>query len=58
MAERIVLRADEGMVLTDGANYGRIVYLAEGVDPAIYHQITEAEYEAVKVNAQAEEEFV
>lgn len=46
MAERVVLRADEGMVLTDGTNYGRVVYLAEGADPAAYYQITRAEYEA------------
>lgn len=47
MAERIVLTADDGMVLTDGTNYGRSVYLAQGVDLAAYHQITQAEYEAV-----------
>ena len=46
MSERVVLTADPGMVYTNGADYGRVVYLAEGADPDAYHQITEAEYEA------------
>ena len=46
MAERVILTADEGMVLTNGTDYGRIVWLAEGADPAAYYQITEAEYNA------------
>ena len=45
--ERVILTADEGMVLTNGTDYGRVIYLAEGADPAAYHQITEAEYEAI-----------
>ena len=45
--ERVTLTADPGMVLTNGTDYGRVIYLAEGADPAAYHQITEAEYEAI-----------
>lgn len=45
--ERIVLHADDGMVLTDGTVYGKIIYLAEGADPSAYRQITEAEYEEI-----------
>ena len=47
MKVRTVLTADEGMVLTDGTNYGKVVYLAEGVSPDSYHEITEEEYNAI-----------
>lgn len=43
---RKVLYADEGKVLTDGEIYGKIIYLAEGLDESSFHEITEAEYEA------------
>ena len=42
-----VLYADEGTVLTNGTNYGTIIWLAEGVDPGSYHAIPVAEYEAI-----------
>lgn len=45
--ERVTLTAGKGMVLTNGTDYGRVIYLAEGADPAAYYQITEAEYEAI-----------
>lgn len=44
---RIKLTASEGMVLTDGENYGREVFLAEGADAGVWHEITEAEYEKI-----------
>ena len=45
---RTILYADEGKVLTNGADiYGKIVYLAEGVSEADFHEITEAEYEKI-----------
>ena len=47
MSERVILTADDGMVLTNGTDYGTTIYLAEGADPAAYHQITEAEYKAI-----------
>ena len=43
---RKVLYADEGKVLTDGEIYGKIIYLAEGLDESSFHEITDAEYEA------------
>ena len=43
---RIQITAREGYVLTDGENYGRIVYLASGDDGSKWYEITEAEYEA------------
>lgn len=45
MKIRTVLYADDGMVLTNGTDYGTVIWLAEGADPAAYRQITEAEYE-------------
>ena len=45
--ERVILTADEGMVLTNGTDYGTVIYLAVGADPAAYYQITEAEYNAI-----------
>lgn len=45
MRTRIILYADDGMVLTNGDHYGRVVWLAEGAEPADYRQITEAEFE-------------
>ena len=54
MAERVILTADEGMVLTNGTDYGRVVWLAVGADPAAYHQITEAEYNAIMESEQAD----
>ena len=43
---RIKLTASEGHMLTDGENYGRIVYLAQGDDGEKWYEITEAEYQA------------
>lgn len=53
--ERIVLTADEGMVLTNDTDYGKEIWLAEGADPTAYHQITEAEYNAIAESEQAED---
>ena len=42
------LTASEGHVLTNGENYGRIVYLASGDEGDGWYEITEAEYEKIK----------
>ena len=47
MSNRVILTADEGMMLTNGTDYGRVIWLAEGADPTAYYQITEAEYNAI-----------
>lgn len=39
------LIASEGMVLTDGEVYGKIIYLASSDSEKKYHEITDAEYE-------------
>lgn len=52
---RILIKASEGKILTDGEVYGREIFLAEGVDPSTFHEITEEEYE--KLTA-VEEPFI
>ena len=45
MAERKKLIADEGYVYTDGTNFGKEVYLAEGDNGDAWHLISGEEYE-------------
>lgn len=45
--DRVILIANDGMVLTDGEIYGKEIYLAEGVQPSSFYEITDAEYEAI-----------
>ncbi len=47
MKIRTVLCADEGTVLTNGTDYGTVIWLAEGVSPDSYHPIPRTEYEAI-----------
>jgi hypothetical protein len=47
MKIRNVLYADDGKVLTNGKTYGTIIYLADGVDPATYYEISDEEYTAI-----------
>jgi hypothetical protein len=42
---RVKLIADDGMVLTNGEVYGKIVFLATTDSAENWHEITEAEYE-------------
>lgn len=44
---RIVLKADEGFVYTNGEIYGTTIYLAEGVSANGFYQITKEEYENI-----------
>lgn len=44
---RTVLYANEGTVLTNGTDYGTVIWLAEGISPDTYHAIPMEEYEAI-----------
>lgn len=55
MEDRKILYASDGMVLTDGKTYGKVVYLAEGAEESAWHEITEEEYESVVTSDPAEE---
>lgn len=54
MKIRTVLYADEGTVLTNGTDYGTIIWLADGVSADDYHAISVEEYEAVLAAQEAE----
>lgn len=54
MQIRTVLTADEGTVLTNGTDYGTVIWLADGVSADDYHAISMEEYEAVLAAQEAE----
>ena len=56
MKARTTIYAEEGMILTDGENFGRIVHLAVGADASAWHEITNEEYKAI-LKAKEEEEM-
>lgn len=47
MKTRLILYAEEGMVLTNGEAYGKEVYLGKNDVPENWHEITDAEYEEI-----------
>lgn len=53
------LTATEGHVLTNGDAYGKEIYLGKFDSPENWHEITDAEYEAIvaEQERQAEEEM-
>ena len=55
MKTRIVITADEGMVLTNGEIYGKTIYLAEGTNPDDFYEISEEEYKAMFSEQNSEE---
>lgn len=50
----VTLTASEGHMLTDGENYGRIVYLASGDNGEKWYEITEKEYNKIMKKKEAE----
>jgi hypothetical protein len=58
MKARTTLYADEGMILTDGENFGRIVHLAVSADASTWHEITEEEYEEILARQQEQIERI
>ena len=49
---RLKMTATEGMILTNGEVYGRVVYLGSGDNPDNWWEITEAEYESITENTE------
>ena len=47
MKKRITLYADEGMIITDGKNYGTTIQLAVGKTEEDYYEITKDEYDEI-----------
>lgn len=45
--ERIILKARDGYVYTNGTEYGKIIYLANGISAEDYHEITVEEYNKI-----------
>lgn len=54
MKTREVLYADDGMVLTDGAHYGKVIFVGDGKSAEDYTEITEAEYETIMAEQENE----
>ena len=50
----VKLTASEGHILTNGENYGRIVYLASGDEGDEWYEITEKEYNEIMKKKEAE----
>ncbi len=46
------LIAADGMILTNGEVYGKQIFLGSGDDATNYHEITEAEYNALMAEAE------
>lgn len=47
MKKRLIIYADDGMVLTDGEIYGTEIYLADTAKVEDFHEITQAEYDEI-----------
>lgn len=47
------ITASEGHILTNGTEYARITFLAEGADPSAWYEIPEAEYERIMAEEEA-----
>ena len=54
---RVILTAEDGMILTDGSVYGKTIALAVTANPEDFYEITEEEYnEILAREAKAREE--
>ncbi len=42
----VMLTADEGMILTNGEVYGKVIALGNGDEPENYREIPQADYDA------------
>ena len=48
--------ADEGMILTDGKTYGKVIFLGADRKAEEFHEITQEEYDEIK-KVETEEEI-
>lgn len=55
MKSRITLYADDGMILTDGEHFGKIVHLEIGADVSAWHEITTEEYTNILAEQESKE---
>ena len=55
--ERTVLRAEDGMVFTDGVHAGRVVYLPQGGSADGWYQLPAAEFAAMQERTATEEDY-
>lgn len=53
---RLKMKATEGMVLTNGEVFGRQIFLGTGDSPDNWHEIPEAEYEALMESSRPDED--
>ena len=44
---RTKIIANDGMILTNGINYGKVIFLSQSENPYDYHEITESEYNKI-----------
>ena len=51
----VMLTADEGMILTNGEVYGKVIALGNGDAPENYREISQADYEAFLAEQATEE---
>ena len=43
--KRKILKASDGMILTNGEIFGKTIYLADGEDEKSFYEISQEEYE-------------
>ena len=55
MKTRTTLYAEDGMMLTDGEHFGKIVHLEIGADASKWHEITKEEYERILAEQESNE---
>jgi hypothetical protein len=54
MQKRTTLIAEDGKILTNGKDFARATFLAVGADESEWYEITEAEYERIMAEQEAQ----
>lgn len=54
LGDRTVLIAEEGMILTNGSDFGKQIHVAHGSDESVWHEITEEEYKQYMIKMEEE----